>query len=117
MQALADVPVTRALIARAAEARDVLPDALRARGAAVDVVALYETVAEPIGADQRAAIVAADYVTFTSSSTVRFFFESLGDDLPAAHPAGQHRPGDQPRRCASAGGSPTWRPSATTSTG
>ena len=34
------------LIARAAEARDVLPDALRERGAEVDVVALYETVAE-----------------------------------------------------------------------
>ena len=50
VEALADVPVRRALIARAAEARDVLPDALRARGAEVDVVALYETVAEPIGA-------------------------------------------------------------------
>ena len=33
------------LVARAAEARDVLPDALRERGAEVDVVALYETVA------------------------------------------------------------------------
>ena len=31
----------------AREGRDVLPDALRARGASVDVVALYETVAEP----------------------------------------------------------------------
>ena len=35
------------LVARAAEARDVLPEALRGRGAEVDVVALYETVAEP----------------------------------------------------------------------
>ena len=33
VEALADVPVTRALIARAEEARDVLPDALRERGA------------------------------------------------------------------------------------
>jgi uroporphyrinogen III methyltransferase/synthase len=82
VDALADVPVTRALIARAAQARDVLPGALRQRGAEVDVVALYETVAEPIGARQRAAIAGADYVTFTSSSTVRFFFESIGDDLP-----------------------------------
>ena len=48
VEALADVPVRRALIARAAEGRDVLPDALRARGAEVDVVALYETVAEPL---------------------------------------------------------------------
>ena len=36
--------------ARAQEARDVLPDALRARGAEVDVLALYETVAEPLSA-------------------------------------------------------------------
>ena len=48
VEALADVPVRRALIARAAEGRDVLPDALRERGAEVDVVALYETVAEPL---------------------------------------------------------------------
>ena len=34
------------LVARAAEARDVLPEALRERGAEVDVVALYETVRE-----------------------------------------------------------------------
>jgi uroporphyrinogen III methyltransferase/synthase len=68
------VPVEgkRVLVARAAEARDVLPDALRARGAEVDILPLYDTVAEkptePLGH--------ADYVTFTSSSTVRFFTES-----------------------------------------
>ena len=38
VEALRDVPVTRALIARAAEGRDVLPDALRERGAEVDVL-------------------------------------------------------------------------------
>ena len=48
VEALADVPVERALIARAAEARDVLVEALRARGAEVDTVALYETVAEAL---------------------------------------------------------------------
>ncbi len=48
IEALADVPVQGkpVLVARAAEARDVLPDALRERGAEVDVVALYETVRE-----------------------------------------------------------------------
>jgi uroporphyrinogen III methyltransferase/synthase len=70
--------VRRALIARAAEARDVLPDALRERGAEVDVVALYETVAEPLSEAERAAAHAADYVTFTSSSTVRYFLEAAG---------------------------------------
>ncbi len=79
VQALVDVPVTRALIARAAEARDVLPDQLRARGADVDVVALYETVAEPLDDAQLARVAAADYLTFTSSSTVRFLLEALGN--------------------------------------
>ncbi len=78
--ALADLPVRRALVARAAEARDVLPDALRARGADVDVVALYETVAEPLDEAALAAARSADYVTFTSSSTVRFFLEAAGGD-------------------------------------
>ncbi len=79
VEALADVPVRRALVARAAEARDVLPDALRARGAEVDVVALYETVAEPLSAANLEAALAADYVTFTSSSTVRFWCEAVGE--------------------------------------
>jgi uroporphyrinogen III methyltransferase/synthase len=82
VDALADVPVRRALVARAAEARDVLVDALRERGAEVDVVALYETVAEPLGDAQLAAVAAADYVTFTSSSTVRFFLQSAGRSRP-----------------------------------
>jgi uroporphyrinogen III methyltransferase/synthase len=82
VEALAGVPVSRALIARAAHARDVLPDALRARGAEVDVLELYETVAEAMSDDQRAAVAGADYVTFTSSSTVRFFFESLDGAVP-----------------------------------
>ncbi len=79
IDALADVPVRRALVARAAEARDVLVDALRGRGAEVDVVALYETVASPLTDAQLTAVAGADYVTFTSSSTVRFFLESVGD--------------------------------------
>jgi uroporphyrinogen III methyltransferase/synthase len=77
VEALAGVPVSRALIARAAQARDVLPDALRERGAEVDVVALYETVAEPFDDGQRAAVTGVDYVTFTSSSTVKYFFAAL----------------------------------------
>jgi uroporphyrinogen III methyltransferase/synthase len=80
VEALADVAVEgrRVLVARAAEARDVLPDALRERGAEVDVVALYDTVAEPLSAEQLAALERATYVTFTSSSTVRFFLEAGG---------------------------------------
>jgi uroporphyrinogen III methyltransferase / synthase len=79
VEALAGTPMTRALIARAAVARDVLPEALRERGAEVDVLDLYETVAEPLSVRQRAAVAAADYVTFTSSSTVQFFFSQAGE--------------------------------------
>jgi len=82
VEALADVPVEgrAALVARAAEARDVLPDALRARGAEVDVVALYETVADSLDEERLRAARGADYVTFTSSSTVRFFVAAIGAD-------------------------------------
>jgi uroporphyrinogen III methyltransferase / synthase len=78
VEALEPVAVAgrRVLIARAAEGRSVLPDALRGRGAQVDDVAFYETVAEPLADDQRAGLDRATYVTFTSSSTVRFLLES-----------------------------------------
>jgi uroporphyrinogen III methyltransferase / synthase len=80
VQALEDVPVQgrRALVARAAEARDLLPESLRERGAEVDVVALYDTVAEPLSDGQLERAAGADYATFTSSSTVRFFNEAGG---------------------------------------
>jgi uroporphyrinogen III methyltransferase/synthase len=80
VEALEDVPVAgrRVLVARAAEARDLLPNALRERGAEVDVVALYDTVAEPLSDGQLQTAEQADYVTFTSSSTVRFFHDAGG---------------------------------------
>ena len=80
VEALEAVPVEgrRVMVARAAEARDVLPEALSRRGADVDVVALYDTIAEPLDDSQRSGLEAADYVTFTSSSTVRFLLEAAG---------------------------------------
>jgi uroporphyrinogen III methyltransferase/synthase len=86
VEALTDVDVKgkRVLVARAAEARDVLPDALRERGGEVDVVALYETVREAPDDAAVEAAQSADYVTFTSSSTVRNLTEALGDRFPAA---------------------------------
>jgi uroporphyrinogen III methyltransferase/synthase len=85
-EALAEVDVNgkRVLVARAAEARDVLPDALRGRGAEVDVVALYETVREQPDPEAVEAAQDADYVTFTSSSTVRNLTEALGERFPRA---------------------------------
>jgi uroporphyrinogen III methyltransferase / synthase len=76
VEALADVTFTRALVVGPKEARDVLAQALREDGAEVDVVALYETVAEPLSASALEQARGADYITFTSSSTVRFFLES-----------------------------------------
>jgi uroporphyrinogen III methyltransferase/synthase len=77
LEALAAEPLEgrRVVVARAAEARDVLPDGLRERGARVEVVALYETVAEALDTE---ALAGATYVTFTSSSTVRFFLSGGG---------------------------------------
>jgi uroporphyrinogen III methyltransferase/synthase len=86
VDALAGVPTERVLLARAAEGRDVLPRALRERGAEVDDVALYETVAERPPPAALAAARSADYVTFTSSSTVRHFLNAAraaGDGTPA----------------------------------
>ena len=78
--ALADVspPVRHALIARAREGREALPDALRAQGIEVDVLALYETVAQAPPAHVLHEALAADYITFTSASTVRFFLQAAG---------------------------------------
>jgi uroporphyrinogen III methyltransferase/synthase len=86
VQALDDLtpPVHRALLARAGEGRDVLPDALRERGVEVDVLALYETLAEDPPAHLLQEALAADYLTFTSASTVRFFLRALGSARPSA---------------------------------
>ena len=78
VEALAERPVRRALVARAERARDVLPDALRARGAEVEILPLYRTVAEPLEPAAHEAARAADYVTFTSASAVRFFLTAAG---------------------------------------
>jgi uroporphyrinogen III methyltransferase/synthase len=80
LEALGGEPLDgrRVLVARAAEARDTLPDGLRERGAQVEVLALYRTVAEPLSEAQTDALERATYVTFTSSSTVRYFLSATG---------------------------------------
>jgi len=77
-----DLAGKRVLIARAAEARDVLPDGLAELGAEVSVVPLYDTVGEGLGEDVVTAIADADYLTFTSSSTVTRFLDAVGDGVP-----------------------------------
>lgn len=77
----------RVLLPRALVAREALPEALRAAGLEVDVVAAYETrAASRERRDELAAELAAgriDAVLFTSSSTVTHLCEALGDDAAA----------------------------------
>ncbi len=85
LRALAGSAVgARVLLPRAAKARDVMPEALRAAGCTVDVVAAYETRPPPreAVAALRAELEARrlDAVTFTSSSTVDHLCDLLGAD-------------------------------------
>jgi len=85
LAAQGDVRGKMVLLPRAREARDALPDGLRALGARVDVIPIYETVRETGDGSGLAAEILAgtiDLVTFTSSSTVRGFVELVG--RPAA---------------------------------
>ncbi len=69
----------RILIARAEEARDLLPEGLAAQGAEVEIAVLYRTV--PLVPDSEAAL-GADAVAFTSASTARAFAAAFaGRDL------------------------------------
>jgi uroporphyrinogen III methyltransferase/synthase len=89
VEALSSIDMHRVLVARALEGRDVLPDALRARGAEVDLLTLYETVAEPLSERVLEQARTADYITFTSSSTVHHFLEAArggGGDAGASPP-------------------------------
>ena len=77
----------RVLIARAQEAREVLPDELRKQGITVDVVPVYQTVVgEADGAKLLKALTDKDIdlVTFTSSSTVTNLLEIVGPEGKAA---------------------------------
>ena len=81
-------PHARVLLPRAEQAREVLPDGLRALGATVDVAPVYRTEAAAADGEALAADLAAgayDYVTFTSSSTVRNLAKILGGSAPLAH--------------------------------
>ena len=78
VEALSATELRRALIVRAEVARDVLPDGLRERGVDVEILPVYRTVAESPHDAALAAARKADYVTFTSASSVRFYVEAAG---------------------------------------
>lgn len=72
------------LLARAAVARDILPDGLRERGWEVHVVEAYQTLPRTLGDAERDALATAEVVTFTSASSVRNLVAAAGvDAIPA----------------------------------
>jgi uroporphyrinogen III methyltransferase/synthase len=76
----------RALLLRAQEARDVLPETLRGAGWGVDVVPVYRTlgVSESERGPLAEAVRVADAVLFTSASTVAQYADALGDEAFAS---------------------------------
>ncbi len=80
----------RYLLPRAAQGRDILPDALRGAGAQVDAVAVYRTVPKTFDRDDlmgRLDRGELDALLFASPSAVRSFAEGLGAELPVARKA------------------------------
>lgn len=88
LAAYQDIENVSMLLLRAEEANPDLPEALEAKGAIVDDVACYRTVPEiddPTGDAADFQETGADWITFTSGSTVKFFHErfNLGRQLKA----------------------------------
>jgi uroporphyrinogen III methyltransferase/synthase len=73
-----DIADQRILIARAEKARDILPQTLRDRGAQVDVLPVYRTVAP--SPSELPSVQPGDWIAFTSSSTVENAAAALGID-------------------------------------
>ncbi len=81
VETLEGTELNNVLIVRGSNGRDVLPDALRARGVNVEFLILYETIAEKPEADTLLRAAEADFITFTSGSTARFFIEAAGTEV------------------------------------
>jgi uroporphyrinogen III methyltransferase/synthase len=75
-----DLSNAKVLLARAAVARDILPDELRRWGAQVEVVEAYRTVPPGNLADHARKVLDAkpDWITFTSSSTANNLIAACG---------------------------------------
>ncbi|MCQ3813380.1 MAG: uroporphyrinogen-III synthase [Acidimicrobiia bacterium] len=78
-------PDAKVLLARAAEARRVLPEGLRAKGWIVHDVAAYQTLRVPVEESNIRACRRSDIVAFTASSTVTNLHSAVGvANLPPA---------------------------------
>lgn len=72
LKELGDVKGKRFLLPRAKEAREIIPDTIRAEGGIIDVVTTYETVMPEASVKLKEEIKTGhiDFITFTSSSAV-----------------------------------------------
>ena len=80
----------KVLVVRALESREVIEQKLTEAGAKVDVAAVYRTAPDLSNVEAtRAAIEAGEvnWVSFTSSSTVKNFVDALGADFVQLHRA------------------------------
>ncbi len=78
----------RVLIIRALEGREVLEAKLREGGAEVIAAPVYRTMPDNSNAEMARELVESgqiDWVSFTSSSTVKNFVDALGAEFVAAH--------------------------------
>jgi uroporphyrinogen III methyltransferase/synthase len=76
---LSGFEIRHAMIVRARGGLDVVRQALQDAGTPViDLIEPYVTVAEPLDPRTRARALEADWATFTSASSVRFFLEAVG---------------------------------------
>lgn len=84
-------PHAKILLPRAEEAREILPESLREKGSTVDVAPAYRTVMADCPEEEREALAQDltagkyDFITFTSSSTVKNLVIMLGNISPLAN--------------------------------
>jgi uroporphyrinogen III methyltransferase/synthase len=80
----------RVLVVRALEGREVLEEKLRASGATVTIAPVYRTLPDNSEASRAREMMEAgqiQWVSFSSSSTVKNFVDALGAEFVAAHRA------------------------------
>ncbi len=78
----------KVLVVRAQESREVIETKLREAGADVEVAAVYRTVPDLSNVEAAKAAIEngeVNWVSFTSSSTVKNFVDALGAEFVAAH--------------------------------
>jgi hydroxymethylbilane synthase len=81
---LGDVAGQRILVPQAKAARPTLVEQLRAKGAHVDAIPIYDTLPVPLSAEALEALAqGVDAVLFTSSSTVRHLLAAVAEHAAA----------------------------------